>query len=504
MDKAVLEHFPSEFSQEIQDYAYQVVLNDSRYIFTERRKKQQYGYCTHCEKEFLTAFLRHNEKIRCPLCGCDATVKASGISRKSLIDRAYLVYYEKSILDPEAIIARGIYVTRDYTGDYRFVKTKYETVSYYFFAPGNSVMITSYYSYYRQMYVAPKVVSLLGQFKCKGVRTAYSIDSIRAAIQGTSFRFSTWEEYEDKDMVRFFDTYARYPCIEYLTKFGMQRIVGAKIWGGRTYNAINWNGKTLLKVLRLSKNDVKELRKIDSEVDAFQLRIFQLSKKDRSNLNAEEMNDLSYFISYDFREFTKMLKYTSIRKAYAFMSRQFRKKDAEGKKRYASRYGVLPVWRDYVQDCVQLGFDLSDERVLFPADLSAEHQRTMVMVKQKESRELNEKIEARRKSLQRYCFELNGLMIRPASSSKELIDEGAALHHCVGRYAKRYADGETIILFIRKNESPETPFYTMEIRDNRIIQCEGDKHCRPDSRVANFVEAFKANRLNSKSKRKSA
>lgn len=37
------------------------------------------------------------------------------------------------------------------------------------------------------------------------------------------------------------------------------------------------------------------------------------------------------------------------------------------------------------------------------------------------------------------------MLIRPADDADELIAEGAALHHCVGGYADRMADGETAI-----------------------------------------------------------
>ena len=81
-------------------------------------------------------------------------------------------------------------------------------------------------------------------------------------------------------------------------------------------------------------------------------------------------------------------------------------------------------------------------------------------------------------------------MIVLPSSVSDLKKEGTTLHHCVATYADRVAKGETLILFIRQISEPDTPFYTMEWRDNRVIQCRGshNKDMTPD--VKTFVTAF--------------
>ena len=63
------------------------------------------------------------------------------------------------------------------------------------------------------------------------------------------------------------------------------------------------------------------------------------------------------------------------------------------------------------------------------------------------------------------------MLIRPADDADELIAEGAALHHCVGGYADRMADGESAIFFIRRLEEPDRPYYTLELVNRRVIQC---------------------------------
>lgn len=56
----------------------------------------------------------------------------------------------------------------------------------------------------------------------------------------------------------------------------------------------------------------------------------------------------------------------------------------------------------------------------------------------------------------------------------EIQNEGHLLHHCVGGYTTRFAAGSTNLVFLRKNESIDTPCYTIEIgNDDSIVQIHG-------------------------------
>jgi len=69
----------------------------------------------------------------------------------------------------------------------------------------------------------------------------------------------------------------------------------------------------------------------------------------------------------------------------------------------------------------------------------------------------------------------------PPSEIKEIIVEGIALHHCVKSYIQLVSEGATNILFIRKSDDLETPFFTLEIKDNTIRQCHGFANCNTDT-----------------------
>lgn len=67
----------------------------------------------------------------------------------------------------------------------------------------------------------------------------------------------------------------------------------------------------------------------------------------------------------------------------------------------------------------------------------------------------------------------NFSIVVPEEMNK-ITKEGVYLHHCVGGYVNRVAEGRTNILFLRKNDDIEIPFFTIEVSNsNEIIQIHG-------------------------------
>lgn len=501
-----LSHFSKEYSQEIQKYAHSEVFN--QYIFVWKEDKYYQGYCTHCNSEIGVPQLKHGELHICPICRHECVAKQAGRGRKYMIDEVYFIYYEKSIIDPKVMVARGIYAVRDYRVSYRNVETQYGARAHYIFEMGNPVMLESY-AYYswsgKRMSVGDpwerkNFNSLFSQFPARKPKTAVGccFKSIDNAVKGTPFQYSCYDEFGGYGgLVKYFDMYSKYPIIESLTKIGFKEIVEAKFHENCTYGAVNWRGKTIQKALRMNKREIREIITL-KKVDCHFMRLYQISKKDGSNLSVEEIESLKHDI-YDLKILNAVLKYTTLRKAVHYAKNQ----RGLNKKSYYSLLDALSNWRDYIKDCTELQKNLKSDSILFPKNLHKAHQETNKQIKVKESEIFNKKIAGRAKTLEYLCFEQNGLLIRPAASSKEMVDEGDALGHCVARhYMGSYADGRTNILFIRKVSAPNKSFYTVEVKDNRIIQCRGRGNKTPDANkhvdVENFIEAFKAEKLTEK------
>lgn len=503
MNKNRREEFLAHFSddgitQEMIDYITEVALVDSRYLFLRREGDgNQYGYCTHCRTEDIYGdrdhYLNHNETSRCNHCNSKVTAKHSGKSRNYLNDHAYVVFYQKSVINPQAITAIGIHVRRNYAGDFSKVETEFRTESLYLFVVGvGGKQLRNWWN--RHWHEPSKVIS--EKYTYELPRFVTNIDS---AVKGTPFQYSTWEQYleNEGDMVAFFDLYARYPCIEYLTKLGMRGCVEAKLHGQRTFGAINWRASEITKVLRLPKNQVKEILSSGVEVDLWFLHLFRVSQKDGSNLSIANLAVIQKGITCDWaNQLSEFLKRTTLRKLYYFLIKQVRKcrvlEDFED---------AFQMYRDYIRDCTKLNLDISDESVLFPPHLHRAHLSMTAQINYESNERIRSQIKARKKELDKYKFEANGFFIRPAIDQLELIEEGRRLKHCVGGYARQYAEGECIILLVRKIDAPDMPYYTIEVRNNKIMQCYGLKHRKATKDVQMFVDAFTAEKLAKKPKK---
>lgn len=496
-------HFPKTISDELVRFVTDKVLLHSRYLFVKRVAGVQIAYCTHCKRTNRPANkLKHKqENVMCPHCRSLCEVRAAGISRKFMVDRGVFVWYEKSVINPQAITARIIEVVRDYSGDYRQVETQYHCDHMYLFEPGSS----QYWQY--------------GANRCRTVYSAFDQrypsgswpkfvdhENIRKAVKGTQFEYSQWQQYTKypnkfyvSDMVEFFDLAARYRSIEYLTKLGFSKLVWAKLIRYRTYGAINWRGKSLDKVLRLSKADIRAIRDSGLAFGPAELRYLQKQRKAGNKISVADAFVLSK-LGNEYYSNLIPTQFCTESEAHQYLLKQFKR----GHWREISF--TLYDWHDYLRQCLDLGMDLSERRYLFPNNLQEAHEEATQRVKLKHDRKLDMLIRKRQSELLQYRFESDGFIVRPVSSLKELFQEGKALNHCVGGYADQFAIGGCIIMVVRKADEPDKPYYTMEISGKKIKQCRGYKNCDMTPEVEAFVRRFedeKLKKISRKSSRKS-
>ena len=78
----------------------------------------------------------------------------------------------------------------------------------------------------------------------------------------------------------------------------------------------------------------------------------------------------------------------------------------------------------------------------------------------------------------------------------DILAEGDALHHCIAssdRYMERMERHESYILFLRKAQAPERPYYTMEIEPNgtvRQIRTEFDRQNEDIQEARKFLREW--------------
>lgn len=145
------------------------------------------------------------------------------------------------------------------------------------------------------------------------------------------------------------------------------------------------------------------------------------------------------------------------------------------------RSTAVTMYEDYIDMALAEGIDMSDPFNRFPKSCREAHDSLILVRNERRAKEDKEKAKkkdaALAKSIEKlvktFTLENDSFIIRPAMSATEIVVEGQNQHNCVGRagYIEKMIAHKCMILFLRKKESPDESYYTVEtdMRGN-IIQ----------------------------------
>jgi len=439
-----------------------------------------------------TMWAKHNDRIRCPFCGKEVTVKCRGKFRtKELRNAVFLA------TDGDGnLFAQAYWMKKDY-GAAPAERPEFRFNSGYYFSPGAGVQISrSWYSGYyavleRERMSCKKTIKEpffggAGYEKYRLIGADCIKDSfIRYVPEENQFRENV---YYDSAM-RWILAAAVYPRqMEMLRKAGQHEIIDDLVYQGRK-NArfFTWEEKDPRKAFRMTKTELKEY--FDC---GYQLAVLDV----RATIKADFATAMEWMKGKDGITVTQVHDLAEKAKKHGLSPQELRKYLLRftGPRSTGAWYGVgsaLITWKDYLVNAEAAGFDLRNRNLLLPRDLEQAHQNAMEIVqeqKQKEDRKQraaqNRKAKEREAELNKmYRYETEHFMIRAPKSAEEIIAEGNALKHCVGGYAKRHADGAVTILFLRDKAHPKTPLCTIEMRGTTLVQIHGYKNEREKGSV---------------------
>lgn len=288
---------------------------------------------------------------------------------------------------------------------------------------------------------------------------------------------------------KYITTFYKRPYLEYLAKAGLTRlaaeIVNTYGWW-REPSTIFQCGDTMVDVLQIDGNRVNRMKQINGGLHALEWLQYEedmgvkISQESLEYLEKKKVGlDGCRPILQEVKSVNRMVNYM--------------------KKQKGEISKLCITWADYLRMAKAEGYDTTDDIVRFPRDLKARHNELVELDNKRkdekrlqEYRELDQQIKERLPEAARYFWEDEKYMIIPAGKCEELINEGRTLHHCVGRddhYMKKMAAGTSWILFLRKKEDLETPYYTLEIdmQQDRILQYYSEFDRQPDKPIITKV-----------------
>lgn len=461
-------------------------------------RKTVTGVCTSCGKESTLPSAAHNSKIVCPHCKRELTIKSAG-KAGSHTDRDTVQVVEK--VSDDEIVIRLVKVWYNYdrnrllpresiTENARiFVRLgldgKVTTEPYYYSYDGGTLTnwkrgTRPVFSYYQYNFEA----DTCGHVYCR---------NFPAAMDGTPWQYCPVTAFyghfrEQMQLTPFLTAHIEHPRFEHLVKVGFFDLASDLAYREHDTSTLDETQNRTHRILRVAAEDVSFLR--DLEVGLSTLRAFQ--KHSQANLKGRQELFLWAKKNEVVRDIGEILEHTTVHRLIRYMDSQYAALRLNGGKgRYGNMQYAVSEYRDYLNMCVKLGYDMGNSFVLYPKDLREAHDQVQGRIKAKADAQMRQDFKAAMGAISgRLDFEADGMKFLLPTTPEDLAAEGNANHTCVGSYADRVARKECIILFLRRCEDLTTPFYTVEVRGRKVVQVRGMKNCAPTPEVNAFMSKW--------------
>ena len=477
-----------------------------QYTFYDyQRKGPERAFCTACRHEVSIAAAKHNASGTCPRCKKKITFKSRG-KRGRIFDRATVQVLQKA--EGNGLVLRIIKVYRsfadsDIPNHFEIWENARQFIT---LSSSGQCSVDAYYYHYKAGYdLTPW---------CNGYRPVFdrwkynfTADmsgvlyqrNLSDTLKDTPWAYSQLEAFSGiasfSGVATFLSAYIKRPKIEHLIKMKLYRLVSGIIYGGYSYSAlqaINFNGENMRAILGIHRPYFPLLRELNPSIDQLHL-IRQLLQADHK----PSTEQIKWFIASKISNADaakELLAHMSVHKLQRYVEQQFAPEDEAALKRvdYYKMNTLITDYHDYLCMCKELQYDVKNSFILFPRELKAAHDSVAKTLKDKRTAEQEKAIAGSFDEWQkRYQYQSKELMMIPPHSAKEIVDEGAALHHCVRLYVKNVAEKKSVIIFVRRVDEPDKSLCTVEVKDGQVTQARGFDNAEPPAQITAFIEQWK-------------
>lgn len=324
-------------------------------------------------------------------------------------------------------------------GGYRCVWSNSKPTSYYWNELDRDKWLIAYVNYYN-VYV----------HRLYGLEDLIKLDD--------TLKYCNWC---DEPIIEYITMYRKYPEIEILSKLGYERLR----YNTQVLNKLK--DKKFIKFLWKQSIEEIDIKNVTGQI---------VLKAYKNNLSISEVNRMDAiereFRRYDFKKDYPML-------------------DIFKTRNYLIRNNIsLSNYIDLLKALTYFHLDLTDTKNSYPKDFKYWHDFYTQQMTADQNKEIDIKIVEQVNKYKKLLKPINDdiKMLFP-KCTYDFINEGEALHHCVGRmgYNKKMAKGESLIIFVRKEE--DKPLYTMEYdpKGKRINQFYGDHDTQPEQSIKDII-----------------
>ena len=471
------------------------------------------GYCSFCEAEVPIDKPKHNAYGTC--CRCGHKIQFKAIGRVGFLQTSrYTVHLPQKT--PAGMVIREFRVwRRQFKGEHTHPTVACTEVRRSFYTPEGRPLNAYYYGTYKQrklMWINTPLCSpgyTPYWYNTNGMvytRTLPLLDRLGLSRSGLSNEIAKGEALDPE---AFLARYNDNIICEQLMKAGLPALLkDYKSSGGKDV-VEDPRPMSLKKILGIDTYRLKRLRKNDGGVDF--LKWLRYEKKKNCVIP-------DHVISWMCKEslgpdnFLFIAKRMSILQIYNYMNRQMRESGMNSR-------SMLITWKDYLNMAEKFNYDVSDEIVYRTSKLQQRHDELVERSRRLKMEERAKPIEGRFPKIREICesirekFSYTGeeYVVTVPSGISDILTEGDYLHHCLAgsdRYFERIERHESYLLFLRRTEKPETPYYTIEVEPNgtvRQIRTLFDRQNEDIGAIRDFLRGWQsvvAKRLTTDDRRK--
>ena len=284
---------------------------------------------------------------------------------------------------------------------------------------------------------------------------------------------------------------------EMLARGGYQRLTRELVRGCYyDEDRPNWRGKSADEVLGINGQARARLRKLDGGTRM--IRWLKTAEKCGYKLTDEELVWLSR--SLDVEDVSKIMTHKhlprmGITSIINYLRKQVKKGGIPRDYYRSTGQAAVALWLDYLDMAASMKLDLSRDSVYKPANLRERHDE-LAGIKAMKERERQAKADAARlrkqakamedkypgvapvcaKIKEIYEWTGEGYSVLVPAGAWDIMQEGVLLGHCSAReddnvYLERIEQETSYIMFLRKNDKKDSPWYTMEVEPGgNVIQ----------------------------------
>lgn len=473
-----------ELPEDFTDFVENDLMKNSNYIIYNR--KEDTAYCTRCNKKYTVTELeiQNNTKAehmkeyqRCIECGTWLKQISYGMSRR---DKGFKRGTEIMQRYGSGVIVREFNVYRDFesnqtrNGKADKMKTTISEIHRYIITPEKYqqyeteiIQVTS--GKYKKIWSdkTNKNFNLYGPRDGK-----YYTKDVAEIIQGTALACEgvteLIKEYVDKrpyengleDGVK---QAQKRPYLEQFVKAGLKQLAASDLKGDCYRITINKEETKLVRMLGINKEELRILRDSKDQKKAAEIiQAFHQAERATSKEIIESACRIAdrRMARYKLEELLR--KDVNVLKALKYIeAREIRMSD----------------FVDHLNLMEKLGIPKKKSN-MYPTDFEKSHQdeieEDILRNDETVSTEINKKFKSTynswKKLIAKYkvTTEAKGYKIVLPDSPTDIKVEGRCLHHCVGSYVDRAAEGKTLIFYVRQTE--KVRLYTAEYRHGELIQ----------------------------------